>query len=95
MDEIEEESSVGKDALQEDKQSDQMTGPRNSMNSSEEERNKDQTGATTIGSIALSGSRGDEDRVQFGYGSSQSHLDASRGPSSNIIKVENQLNDDF
>jgi|APSaa5957512535_1039671.scaffolds.fasta_scaffold93653_2 hypothetical protein len=58
------------------------------MNSSDEEKNRDQTGATNISSTILSG---DEDKALFGQ---QSYLDASKG-SSNIIKVENQLNDDF
>lgn len=44
-----------------------MTGPRNSMNSSDEERNKDQTGITNANSTALSGSRDDEDKTLFGY----------------------------
>ena len=65
--EIEEESSAGKNTPQEDKQSDQMTGPRNSMNSSEDERNKDQTGATNMSSTVLSGSYEDQDKTLFGY----------------------------
>tara|TARA_B110000285_G_C15131869_1_gene624156 strand:+ start:2029 stop:2838 length:810 start_codon:yes stop_codon:yes gene_type:complete len=64
------------------------------MNSSEEERNKDQTGATNVSSTVLSGSQEDQDKTLFGYSNNQSYLDASKGSSSNIIKVENQLNDD-
>lgn len=59
------------------------------MNSSEDERNKDQTGATNMSSTVLSGSQEEQDKTLFSYNNNQSYLDASKASSSNMIKVEN------